>query len=471
MEKTVSSFVKFRKPAYGSFPKKSDLIYNEGEFVRNLKLDLRAKLLAFALFLYFFIENGTLGLIPEKYYFVYRNVRVSDLILYALIGYSFFMYKEYKELFRSKSLLVTKILLAYFIFEFGLSAIKYQFNVIEYFFRLKGLWSSFLLFPFLLLYKRDGIIFFIKIIFPVAIISNVLYILSAITGIPFMPDTSIISQTLPGDIEVFRVFGGTFYGEFFFLGIVYFWITKRFRFWQVFPFLLFVIPNILAFGRQAWVSFAFTIFIMAVVNFLKKKNFKLILRQVVIISILCLSILIGFIELIPESGHYFEALQARLFQGRDDIKYSEGTYGARVLFQNDALLRLWSNSDRVFGVGMSPMWVYRPESFEEQVYYNAFCDVTWTGILAAYGVIGFALAVIFQVYIIFTSYKIIKRSRENNVQLFLVIIIFSKFLFDSFINFSFALFSINLWGLYGITAFYAAIITFNYEKLKLKDQK
>src|SRR5438046_10556565 len=104
------------------------------------------------------------------------------------------------------------------------------------------LWSSFLFLPFILLYQRIGVLFLIKIFFPVAVISNILYILSALTGIPFMPDTSIITQTLPGGIEIFRVYGGTFYGDLFYLGFIYFWITKRFRAWQIFPVILFIIP-------------------------------------------------------------------------------------------------------------------------------------------------------------------------------------------------------------------------------------
>ena len=154
MERTIANHIKFRKPGVGDFPKKNELAYNESRFAANISVNLRAKILAFAIFLYYFIENGTLGLIPPKYYIIYRNVRISDFILYALILYSVLNLREFKDLFKSKSFFLAKILLFYFILEFGISAIKYQFNIIEYFFRLKGLWSSFLVLPFLLLYKR-----------------------------------------------------------------------------------------------------------------------------------------------------------------------------------------------------------------------------------------------------------------------------------------------------------------------------
>ena len=216
-------------PVIGSSAVKGDkgsMLYSENFYKEELVLNLRARVLAICIFLYYFIENGTMGLVPQKYYMVYRSVRLSDMLLYGMIVYSFFFWREYEDLFKSKSFLVIKILLAYYLFEFAVSAFRYGFSPIEYFMRLKGIWTSFLVFPYLLLLKRGGFGFLIKLIFPVAIVSNLLYVITALTGIPFLPDVSIIRQQLPGDIEVFRVFGGTFFGELFFLGIVYFWITK-----------------------------------------------------------------------------------------------------------------------------------------------------------------------------------------------------------------------------------------------------
>lgn len=195
---------------------RSNMLYSENFMKEELYLNLKARILAISIFLYYFIENGTMGLVPQKYYMVYRNMRLSDFLLYSMIVYSLFCWKEYRELFKSKSFLFVKIILLYYVFEFAVSSFRYGFNPIEYFFRLKGIWTSFLVFPFMLLVKRNGFNFLIKIIFPVAIISNLLYIITALTGIPFLPDVSIVKQRLPGDIEVFRVFGGTFFGELFF---------------------------------------------------------------------------------------------------------------------------------------------------------------------------------------------------------------------------------------------------------------
>jgi len=76
-------------------------------------LPQNAKMLAWGIFLIYFIENGTLGLIPRNLYFVYRNVRISDILIYALTIYSIYNSKEFIELYRSKSVLILKLMLVY----------------------------------------------------------------------------------------------------------------------------------------------------------------------------------------------------------------------------------------------------------------------------------------------------------------------------------------------------------------------
>ena len=205
--------------------KKEGLTYTEA-LQRSNFLTQNAKILAWGLFLFFFIENGTLGLVPRQFYFVYRNMRISDFLLYGLTLYSFYNIKEFLPLYKSKAFLLPKLLLTYFIFQFIFSFLKYDYNLFEFFFRLKGLWMCFLVFPFLLLLKRNGLGYLIKLMLPVAVVSNILYIMSAVTGTAFLPDIGIAEQSLPGGLKVFRVYGGTFYGELFFLGFIYTWMTK-----------------------------------------------------------------------------------------------------------------------------------------------------------------------------------------------------------------------------------------------------
>jgi len=471
LERTITNgYLGYKKPAVGAAPVKSDHIVSDAFIRDNLVISLKARAIALAICLYFFIENGTLGLVPEKWYIIYRNVRLSDLILFGLIAYSIFNLREYYYLVKSKSFFITKVLLFYLVFEFGISAIKYQFNIPEYTFRLKGLWSSFLVLPYMLLYKRGGIGFLIKLIFPVAIISNILYILTALTGIAFLPDVSVITQTLPGDITVYRVYGGTFFGEFFFMGFLYMWITRKFRWWQLFLVILFVMPHVLAFGRGAWAFFVFCILAFIIINSLRKKAFRVLIRQALVFALLGITFSICFIKLIPESDYYVDAIAARLTQGQDDVKYNEGTYGARVLFQNGALIKLWMNNNWLVGVGMHPMWVVRAESYEEQVYYNAFCDVSWPAILAAYGLIGFVLSIIFQIYYMITTWKIIKRTKEVNLQTYFLTYVFAKMIFDTFINYTYTFISVGLWGLFPVMNFFVAVIVYNYEKQKANER-
>jgi len=455
------------KPSLG---KELNLIFSDSAFTGRVAFNLKGAVLAFGFFLYFFVQNGTLGLFPEKWYIYYRSIRLSDLVQYTLIIYSFIKVKEYSDLFTSRSLLLPKIFLGYIVFEFFLSALNYHFDIIEYFFRLKGLWSSFLIFPFLLLLKRNGLLYLIKMIFPFAVLSNVLYIMTALTGVAFLPDVSIYILKLPFDMTVYRVYGGTFYGEMFLIGFIYFWITKKFKFYQVFFVILFLIPHILAFGRSSWFTIAFTISIIFAIGVYYKKNYKNVLRQIAVISIFLLSLFIIFTNFFPDSNYLADALKERVFQGEEDITYNEGTYDTRVHFQTNSLIRLWLQSNIFVGVGMHPMWVVRPENYEEQVWYNAFCDVTWPAVLAAYGLIGLAIALCYQVYFIYLAAKMVLKMKEFDINTYLLTTSLCGFIFSTFITYSYNLITTGLWGFYS-TNFAIAFFVYFYEKFRIEKIK
>jgi hypothetical protein len=473
MEKVITNQYGFKMPSLRTNLSANPFGYSEKLIQDDLVLSLRAKFLAFGIFLFFFFENGTLGLIPESYYVIYRSVRLSDLILYLLVIYSFFCIKEYIDLFKSKSFLIVKLFLLYLIIEFVISAFSYKFNVIEYFFRLKNVWTSFLIFPFLLLLKRNGLGFLIKLVFPVAVLANVLYILTALTGTAFLPDVIIVKQSQPGDFEIYRVFGGTFFGELFFLGFIYYWLTNRFKITMLFFVILFAIPHILAFGRTAWAFFIFSIILMIFINTWKKKKFKAFIRQAIIVSAAVFILALCFLKFIPQSEYYLQALSNRIVQGKEDIQYSEGTYAERTVYERKILLDLWSKNNPLVGIGMHPMWVYKAESREELMIYIALSDVRWPTVLALYGAIGFLLALIFQFYFIRASFKLIKLSEHGSLMFFFVIMIFCSLIFDTLINFSFGLVTIGIWGLASTLSFFTAIVIYCYEKLKgtIKDEK
>lgn len=424
-------------------------------------LTLNAKLLAWGIFLVFFIENGTLGLIPKQFYFVYRNVRISDILLYALTAYALYDAKEYSKLLNSRAMILPKLILLYMFIQFIISSILYDYKIVEFFFRLKGIWMCFLVFPFLLLLKRRALGYLIKLFLPVAIISNILYIMSAVTGIAFLPDIGIAEQNLPGGLKVFRVYGGTFYGELFFLGFIYIWITKKFRVYQVFLAVLFILPHILAFGRSAWIYFTLTITIMMIWYAIKKREFRAALRQIVVVTVLVVALIYAFVKLVPESEYLVNAIEARVTQGQDDMKYNEGTYGSR-LANIGALLTLWQNSNVVIGIGMHPLWVVKPLTVEENIYAWGFSDVGWASVLAAYGLIGFLLAVIYQIYYFITSVKIAKNSKYNDILVFFALVFLSRLFFDSVINGAYVGLSVGLWGFWS-TAIYVAAVTYKKE--------
>ncbi|MBL8017857.1 MAG: hypothetical protein JNK43_11340 [Ignavibacteria bacterium] len=440
--------------------KRESLTYTEA-LQRTNFLTQNAKILAWGLFLFFFIENGTLGLVPRQFYFIYRNMRISDFLLYGLTLYALYNIKEYLPLYKSKAFLLPKLLLMYFLFQFIFSFLKYDYNLFEFFFRLKGLWMCFLVFPFLLLLKRNGLGYLIKLMLPVAVVSNILYIMSALTGTAFLPDIGIAEQSLPGGLKVFRVYGGTFYGELFFLGFIYTWMTKKFRVYQLFLAILFIVPHILAFGRSAWIYFSFTVVVMLVWYALKQKEFRAVLRQIIIVAILGTGLIYGFIKFVPQSDYLISAIDARVSQGQEDLKYKEGTYGSR-LANIAAMLTFWENNNIFIGIGMHPLWVVSPVTAEESIYAWGFSDVGWASVLVAYGLVGFILAILFQLYYFVTSIKIVKNTTKYDLLIFLILVFISKLFYDSVINYSYMGLTVGLWGFWSTSISIAALV-YKYE--------
>lgn len=438
---------------------------NAGKQEASELLSSKAKMLAWAFFILLFVENDTLGFLPRQAYMIYRNVRISDLILYGSVIYSLFNVNEFEDLFRSKLLILVKFILYYFLFEFLISIINYPVNAIEYFFRLKGIWFSFLVFPFLLLFKWNGFNYLLKIMLPFTIVANILYILTATTGATFMPGTQIVKQSLPGGLEVYRVFGGTFYGEYFFLGFIFKWITDKFRLYQLPLVILFVTPHILAFGRSAWIGLSFTIIITFIWDIMRRRKFKILFRQAVIFTILGGLLIYSFIKIIPQSDYLIEALGARVSQGEEDYTHNEGTYGTRTT-STMRLFELWLNSNVVIGIGMHPMWVLAPVTVEESMYEWGFSDVRWASVLAAYGAIGFLLAIAYQIYYFFTCAKILKNNPKIDIlQLFIVLMLATMFL-DSTVYYSNNLISVGLLGLTTGGAISVAAVVYKYEEMK-----
>lgn len=114
------------------------------------------------------------------------------------------------------------------------------------------------------------------------------------------------------------------------------------------------------------------------------------------------------------------------------------------------------------------MWVIGPESKEETVYYGAFCDVSWPGTLAAYGIIGFAIAFFIQFYYAFIAFKIIRNSKDINVYTLMITLLFAKLLFDSIIGFSYIFLTTGLWGLFNMLNIYIPILVYTYEEYRQK---
>jgi hypothetical protein len=200
-----------------------------------------------------------------------------------------------------------------------------------------------------------------------------------------------------------------------------------------------------------------TIVIMLLWYAFRKKDIRLVVRQVIIIGFLAGIIFYTFSEFIPESDYMFNAIEARVSQGRDDWKYGEGTLGSRMA-NIVALLDLWQDGNIFFGIGMHPMWVIAPVTAEESIYAWGFSDVGWAGLLTAYGLTGFTLAVIFQLFFIIRSFKLIKSAKYYDIMTFFTLYCLSKLFFDSVISYSIRGFSVGLWGFSSVVLLIACVI-------------
>jgi hypothetical protein len=167
----------------------------------------------------------------------------------------------------------------------------------------------------------------------------------------------------------------------------------------------------------------------------------------------------AFAQFLPESDRLAESIEARVIQGQEDVENKSGTYGTR-LANIAALVGLWQKSNLFFGIGMHPMWVIKPTTTEELIYIWGFSDVRWASVLAAYGLVGFLIAIAFQIYYIYKSVYILKKTKSNSVFTFLVLLLLAYLLFDSFINYSYNLFSVRLWGISDTFSFFIASIIF-----------
>ena len=379
--------------------------------------------------------------------------------MYLLITYSLFNIKEYAEMYRSRTLIIVKAILLYMTFQFIVSVILYEQNFLEYFFRLKDFWSSFMIFPFLFLLHKKGLPYLVKLILPVSIISNIFYLASYILGVALLPEMSIVQQDIPGGYQVNRIFGGTFFGELFFLGFVFQWMTDKVRLYQVVLALIFITPHILALGRSAWVSMLFSVIVVFVYNFLKQRAFKSLFKPVIILAFFTAILVYIFVEYFPQSDYLSDAIGARVEQGQDNIENKTGTFGTR-LESNTVLIGLWLKSNFFFGVGMHPMIVIAPLTYEENNYAWGFSDVRWASLLAAYGLVGFLLAVLFQIYYIYKLIRVLMKSTSHSIYAFLALTMLIGMLFDTLVNFSYNLVTVRLWGIPSFLGLYIAAMVY-----------
>jgi hypothetical protein len=193
------------------------------------------------------------------------------------------------------------------------------------------------------------------------------------------------------------------------------------------------------------------------------------MRQVVMIVVTISAFVFFFNQFIPKSDELTEAIETRIQQGQSDIKYEEGTYGTRMA-NIKVLLDLWA-ANPIFGIGMHPFWVIIPVTVEESLYAWGLSDIRWTSVLAVYGIVGFLLAIIFQLYYMVTSFRLLKKTKVVNINYFFLLIFLITLIRDSLLNYSYILTTVNLYGIGSTVAFYIANLTYVNENNPSENNK
>jgi hypothetical protein len=126
------------------------------------------------------------------------------------------------------------------------------------------------------------------------------------------------------------------------------------------------------------------------------------------------------------------------------------------------MLTYWESNNIFIGIGMHPLWVVSPVTAEESIYAWGFSDVGWASVLVAYGLVGFILAILFQVYYFVTSIKIVKNTTKYDLLVFFILVFISKLFYDSVINYSYMGLTVGLWGFWSTSISIAALV-YKYE--------
>ena len=98
----------------------------------------------------------------------------------------------------------------------------------------------------------------------------------------------------------------------------------------------------------------------------------------------------------------------------------------------------------------------------EYIYYWGLSDTLWVGALVAYGLIGFLLVSLIQIYYGFTTFKILKKTNVKDIYILFIILFFTTIIFRTL---SYSILIFGLWGPSFIISFYIAIVTYKYEHL------
>lgn len=420
------------------------------------------KLLAFVLIAGMLSEARLGGLIDYEFFRLIRGLYIDYAIALCLLSYiMIFKFTVLFKYIKSHIIKLVIILNVYLILELFNSYLEYDINPFIVFIKKLPLFLSVLVFVYLYAFERNLFPLLLKMIYYCSLFLSIVYILQVLAGLLGgynieMEGYGRLRIDIRG-ITVVRVWANTMGSEIFFI----YNLIKMLKY-KVKPMLfihsvIFVMPTILAFGRQAWLI----VLLSAVVTF-----FYTVRGSAKSILFLKVSVFIGtiFLFLFIYSDYtktdYFQAISYRLTMGTEDYEYGEGTYGIRAEVQTPVLLNYWAKNP-VMGFGFYPYWL----EGKDWVLYSGMTDVSAPALLAAFGVVGFSLFLILSYCFFYLSILIFKKKFTIDYYIVAISIIYiSSVLVKNLTLVKVSNFDLN--GFNFTVTFYITYLLYNYFKYK-----
>ena len=407
------------------------------------------------------------GLIDYEFFRLIRGLYIDYAIALCLLMYLFFF--KFGILFKYVKSNIVKliIILNLFLFlELFYSYLEYDINPFIVFIKKLPLFLSALIFLYLYVFEKNLFPLLLKYVYYCSLFLSIVYVLQVLAGLLGsynieMEGYGRLVVDIRG-ITIVRVWANTMGSEIFFIYNLLKILREKVRPILFIHTIIFIMPTILAFGRQAWLIMLLSS-VLALFYALKGTTKSVLFLKV---SVFIGSIIL-FLFLYSDytKTDYFQAINYRLTMSSEDYEYNEGTFGIRAEVQTPVLLNYWAKNP-VMGFGFYPYWL----EGKDWVLYSGMTDVSAPALLAAFGVVGFSLFLLISYSFFYISLLIYKKNYFKDFYIIAVSIVYmSSVVVKNFTLIKLSNFDLN--GFNFTVTFYITYLLYNYFKYKKEFQE